>query len=267
MQVQLLRHATLLVKLAGKTLLVDPMLGARGQDEPVPMSANPVRIPLVDLPFPAAELPGLLAAVDAVLLTHTHRDHWDTTAQQLLDKSRPILCQPADAETLRGQGFTRVMPIETQLDWEGIRLYRTGGQHGTGEIGQMMGTVSGFVLEAEGQRLYLAGDTIWCAEVRQALDQYQPHAVVLNAGGARFLQGDPIVMTAAEVAEVARYAPQAAVHAVHLETVNHGTEDRPTTRAYLAQQGLGARVHVPADGEWLPLPQAVPPAGAPPLGG
>ncbi|GAA4375593.1 MBL fold metallo-hydrolase [Hymenobacter koreensis] len=256
MQVQLLRHATLLVKMAGKTLLVDPMLAPRSADEPVPMSANVVRIPLVDLPFPAEELPQLLAGVDAVLLTHTHRDHWDAVAQQMLPKHLPILCQPADIDTLRGQGFTQVLPVEPQLDWEGIRISRTGGQHGTGEIGQMMGTVSGFVLEAEQQRLYIAGDTIWCDEVTQALDQHRPTAIVLNAGGAQFLQGDPIVMTAAEVAKVARYAPHAAVYAVHLETVNHSQEDRAATKAYLTQQGLSNQVHVPADGEWLPLPQS-----------
>ncbi|GAB2959740.1 MBL fold metallo-hydrolase [Hymenobacter coalescens] len=255
MQVQLIRHATLLVKAAGKTLLVDPMLAPSGQYEPVPMSARQVRIPLVDLPFAADELPRLLASVDAVLLTHTHADHWDPVAQQLLDKSLPILCQPAATEAVQAQGFSHVQPIDTQLDWEGIRICRTGGQHGTGEIGQRMGTVSGFVLEAEQQRLYIAGDTIWCDEVTQALDQYRPDMIVLNAGGAQFLQGGPIVMTAAEVAQVARHAPQAAVYAVHLETVNHSQEDRSATQAYLEQAGLTGQVHVPADGEWLPIRQ------------
>ncbi|AII52895.1 MBL fold metallo-hydrolase [Hymenobacter sp. APR13] len=254
MQVQLIRHATLLLKVAGKTILVDPMLAPRFQYDPVAMSAGTnQRIPLVDLPFASTELPQLLASLDAVLLTHTHRDHWDTTTQELLDKHLPILVQPADTETLRAQGFTNVLPVENQLDWEGIRLYRTGGQHGTGEIGQKMGTVSGFVVEADQVRLYIAGDTIWCPEVSSALDQYQPTAIVLNAGAAQFQVGDPITMTAAEVVQVAHYAPQATVHAVHTETVNHCTEDRATTRAQIAQHDLTARVHVPADGEWLTL--------------
>ncbi|WBO83178.1 MBL fold metallo-hydrolase [Hymenobacter yonginensis] len=254
MQVQLIRHATLLLKVAGKTILVDPMLAPRFQYDPVAMSAGTnQRIPLVDLPFASAELPQLLASLDAVLLTHTHRDHWDAATQELLDRHLPILVQPADTETLRAQGFTNVLPVENQLDWEGIRLYRTGGQHGTGEIGQKMGTVSGFVVEADQVRLYIAGDTIWCPEVSAALDQYQPTAIVLNAGAAQFQVGDPITMTAAEVVQVAHYASQATVHAVHTETVNHCTEDRATTRAQIAQHDLTARVHVPADGEWLTL--------------
>ena len=253
MQVQLIRNATLLLKVAGKTLLVDPLFAARDQYDPFAMAGNGLRYPLVDLPFPAEELPQLVASLDAVLLTHTHPDHWDEVAQQLLPKDLPIFCQPADMETLLGQGFTQVRPVEAQLDWEGIRLFRTSGQHGTGEIGQLMGTVSGFVVDAEQQRLYIAGDTIWCDDVTQALDQYQPNAVVLNAGAARFVQGDPIVMTAAEVVQVARYAPQAQVYAVHLETVPHGTENRTTTQAVAEQEGLSARIHVPADGQWITI--------------
>ncbi|UOQ72113.1 MBL fold metallo-hydrolase [Hymenobacter cellulosilyticus] len=253
MQVQLIRNATLLLKVAGKTLLVDPLLAPRFQYDPIPQTANTVRNPTVDLPFAATELPALLASLDAVLLTHTHLDHWDTVAQQQLPKDLPILCQPADTELLRTAGFTQVLPIDTQLEWEGIRVYRTSGQHGRGEIGRQMGTVSGFVVEAEGQRLYIAGDTIWCEEVEQALDLYHPNFIVVNAGAAQFLQGGAIVMTAADVAQVARHAPQASIYAVHLEAVNHCAEDRATTRAYLAQQGLTARVHVPADGEWLTL--------------
>ncbi|TGE22247.1 MBL fold metallo-hydrolase [Hymenobacter aquaticus] len=253
MQVQLIRNATLLLKVGGKTLLVDPLLAPRFQYDPIPQTANPIRNPTAELPFAAAELPALVASLDAVLLTHTHLDHWDPVAQQLLPKALPILCQPADAETLRAAGFTQVLPIDPERDWEGIRIYRTGGQHGLGDIGRRMGTVSGFVLEAEGQRLYLAGDTIWCEEVQQALDRYQPTTIIVNAGAAQFLQGGPIVMTAADVAQVARHAPRATIHAVHLEAVNHCAEDRAATRAYLAQQGLAARVHVPTDGQWLTM--------------
>lgn len=253
MQVQLIRNATLLLKVAGKTLLVDPLLAPRAHYDPIRMSGNELRYPLVELPFPADELPQLLASLDAVLLTHTHPDHWDDVAQELLSRELPIFCQPADAETLRTQGFTQVRPIDTYFDWEGIRISRTSGQHGTGEIGQLMGTVSGFVVEAEQQRLYLAGDTIWCDDVRQALDQYQPNTVVVNAGAARFVQGDPIVMTAAEVVQVARHAPEAQVYAVHLEAVPHGTEDRAATQAHIEQEGLADRVHVPANGEWMTM--------------
>jgi L-ascorbate metabolism protein UlaG (beta-lactamase superfamily) len=217
------------------------------------MSTDDHRIPLVDLPFPAEEVPQLLSTLDAVLLTHTHPDHWDLLAQQLLNKDLPLLCQPADTELLQAQGFTQVHPIETDFRWEGIQFYRTSGQHGTGEVGQLMGTVSGFVVEADQVRLYIAGDTIWCEDVRQALTQYHPDAVVVNAGAARFSMGDPITMTAAEVVQTARYAPQATVYAVHLETVNHASEDRRVVQALVEEENLTQQVHVPHDGEWLTI--------------
>ena len=59
MQVQFIRNATLLLQVAGKTILVDPLLAPQGQYDPAPTSDNDRRIPLVDLPFPADELPTL----------------------------------------------------------------------------------------------------------------------------------------------------------------------------------------------------------------
>ncbi len=54
-----------------------------------------------------------------------------------------------------------------------------------------MGAVSGFVLAAAGEpTLYIAGDTIWCEEVRTALEQHQPDVVVVNAGAAQLAEGD-----------------------------------------------------------------------------
>ena len=48
----------------------------------------------------------------------------------------------------------------------GCASSRTGGQHGTGEIAEMLAPVSGFVLRADGEpTVYVAGDTIWCDEV------------------------------------------------------------------------------------------------------
>jgi hypothetical protein len=113
----------------------------------------------------------------------------------------------------------------------------TRGRHGTGELGDALGPVSGWVADG----IYIAGDTIWCEEVETALAEHEPHTVVVNAGGARFNEGDPIVMTADDVRRV-RAATDARVVVVHLEAINHGIEPRA---AYRAIDG----VVVPADGE------------------
>ena len=117
----------------------------------------------------------------------------------------------------------------------------------------MLAPVSGFVLRAEGEPvLYVAGDTIWCDDVRAALDEHAPDVVVVNASGARFTEGDPIVMTAEDVVAVARHAPGAHVVAVHLEAINHCLETREELRARLREEGLEERVSVPADGADVP---------------
>ena len=131
-------------------------------------------------------------------------------------------------------------------------MARTGGRHGTGEIGQRMGEVSGYVLRAPGEpALYVAGDTIWCDEVDDALAEHQPEVVVVNAGGARFEHGDPIVMDADDVIETAKAAARSAIVAVHLEALNHCLLARADLRAAVDAAGVGERVLIPADGEGL----------------
>ena len=249
MHLTLVRNATLDVRVAGLRLLVDPQLDPAGARPAVPDTPNPRRNPLVELPEPPE---ALIGGLDAVLVTHLHQDHFDDTARRLLPRDTPILCQPEDAERLRGDGFT-VRPVE-ELRVGDLAIARTGGCHGTGEIGRRMAPVSGFVLRAPGEPvLYIAGDTILCDEVRAALAEHAPDVVVVNAGAARFLEGDPIVMDAGDVVALAREAPHARIVAVHLEAVAHATETRADLRARLAAEGLTGRVAVPEDGSEVPL--------------
>ena len=166
-EITLVRSATLVVSLGGRTLLVGPMLGAAGCMPPVENTANPRRNPLVGLPFGEGELTSLLRQIDAVLVTHTHRDHWDAAAVRLIPKATLVLCQPEDEGRIRRDGFAEVLPVETAIEWDGIGIGRTAGRHGTGEIGRRMAPVSGFVLRAEGEpTLYVAGDTIFAPRSR-----------------------------------------------------------------------------------------------------
>jgi L-ascorbate metabolism protein UlaG (beta-lactamase superfamily) len=250
MRLRLIRNATLGVKAAGRYLLVDPMLDPKDARPPVPDTPNPRRNPLVELPEPAEVV---VQGVDAVLVTHLHQDHLDDAAVRLLRRDVPVLCQPPDAEALRERGFSGVRPVENSIVWDGIGVTRTGGRHGTGELGASLGPVSGFVLAAAGEpTLYVAGDTIWCEEVRDAIDAHRPDVIVVNASGARFDTGDPIVMTADDVVAVARHAPDARVVAVHLEAIAHCVETRADLHQRLHEEGLD--VTVPEDGAEVPLP-------------
>jgi L-ascorbate metabolism protein UlaG (beta-lactamase superfamily) len=246
------RHATFLLEMGGMRMLVDPMLGAAGTAPAVPNTPNAKPNPLVDLPFGEEGLADLIESTDAVLVTHTHNDHWDGRAQELLPKDGLVLCQPEDEARISGAGFTNVSAVDPGLAWRGLRLLRTGGRHGTGEIGRQMAPVSGFVIRAEGSpSLYVAGDTIWCDEVEEALRDHRPDVIVVNAGAARFLEGDPITMTAGDVARVRQAAPEARVIAVHMEAINHCLLTRPELAEELAERGLDGQVEIPADGRTI----------------
>jgi L-ascorbate metabolism protein UlaG (beta-lactamase superfamily) len=251
MRLRLIRNATLHVRVAGRCLLIDPMLDPAGARPPVEDTANPVRNPLCELPEPPEIVAG---GLHAVVVTHLHRDHLDDTAVALLDKNLPVFGQPEDAERLRNHGFADVRPVEDELEWEGISIARTAGRHGTGAIGEAMAPVSGFVITAGSEPvLYIAGDTIWCDEVAAVLDERRPDVVVVNAGAARFLEGDPIVMTADDVVTVARHAPAARVVAVHLEAINHCPLTRADLHQRLHDERLTDHVTVPEDGAEVPL--------------
>ena len=260
MQLTQIRNATLLVAYAGKTFLVDPLLAERGAYPGFAGTANShLANPLVDLPLPLSTL----LDVDAVLVTHLHADHWDEAARRVLPRTLPVFAQnDADAGAIRADGFADVRPpAAAGTAFDGIRIDRTGGQHGSdavmAAIGARMGEVSGIVLRHPDEpTLYIAGDTVWNDHVRAALETYDPDVVVLNCGDAQVPGLGPIIMDLADVGAVARAAPRAAIVASHLEAVNHCVLSRAELRGWLDGQGLRARVRVPDDGETLAFAHA-----------
>lgn len=250
MKLQFIRHATLLVEINDKRILVDPMLAPKETMAPIQNSTNDRKNPLVDLPFPLEQF----GRLDAIIITHCHRDHFDDVAKQLLPKHLPVFCQPSDRCTLQEAGFSQVLSIEESYTWDNIHIHRTTGQHGTGVIGTMMGKVSGFVLEtADEPSIYIAGDTIWCNEVEDALVTYHPAITVLNAGAAQFATGDPITMDTNDVERVCRFAPLTKVVAVHMDSINHCLLTRNDLRRELKDRKLEHRVLIPEDGEMLEM--------------
>jgi L-ascorbate metabolism protein UlaG (beta-lactamase superfamily) len=190
-----------------------------------------------------------LREVDAVIVTHTHRDHWDAKAQSLLNKELTLICQPADAEKIKQQGFTNLIVANDRIDFKGMQIHRVNGQHGTGDIGARMGPVSGFVLVDGQKKIYIAGDTIWCNDVDQAIKTHKPDVIVVNAGAAQFNQGDPITMTSKDVISTITALPSAKVVAVHMETINHCLLTRADLRKELETSNLLKNCVIPLDGE------------------
>ena len=248
--VTLLRHATIVVEIAGRSIVVDPMLDPAGARGPIENSPEPRDNPLVDLPSNVDEvLTGLVAAV----VTHLHADHLDDAGARFLGRERlATFGQAADLESLAERGVAPASEIGGGAIGE-VRLHRTDGEHGVGEIGERLGPVSGVVLEHGDDRIYIAGDTIPCSAVDAAVLRHDPTTVVLNAGGARFLVGDPITMTALDVVEFGRRHPAATVVAVHMDAINHCLDTRAVLKEAIGQAGV-ENVLVPGDGVRIVLP-------------
>jgi L-ascorbate metabolism protein UlaG (beta-lactamase superfamily) len=251
MRLRLIRHATLMVEFGGRKLVIDPMLDDAGTRPAIQNSPNPRNNPLVTLPMPAAEI---VQGVEAVLVTHTHSDHWDGTAARVLGKSTPLFGQIEDEEKFRGQGFSDVRSVTSSVAWNGIDITRTGGQHGRGEIAKAMAPVSGFVLRSSGQpTLYIAGDTIWCDEVQMAIHEHKPAIIVVNTGAAQFLDGGPITMSADDVIATCKAVPSALIVAVHMESINHCLLTRDDLAFQLEAARVSGQAVVPQDGESIEI--------------
>lgn len=253
MKLTQIRNATLKVEYAGKKFLIDPMLSPKDGFPGFPGTLNShVANPTVDLPLPLSEI----LAVDVVILTHTHQDHWDDTAKTVISKDMLIFTQNSrDQWDIQMSWFRNSRALEERNEFDGITLIKTPGQHGRGEIleglmGDILGNVCGLVFKHPNEKtLYIAGDTVWYKGVEQTLKQYKPDVIVLNSGDARVLPNEPIIMGKKDVYEVYKAAPSATIISSHMEAVNHATLSRKDLRAFLLEQGMTSRVLVPEDGE------------------
>ncbi|MFJ7106109.1 MBL fold metallo-hydrolase [Pseudomonas sp. NPDC098740] len=256
-QVQQIRNATVKIDFSGTTFLVDPMLSAKSEFPGFPGTyRSELRNPLVDLPFSVDEV---LNSVEAVVVTHTHTDHWDEAAQKQIPKNMPVFVQnEVDAKTIRGQGFKDVRVLKGTTTFNGVKLSKTGGQHGSDlwfadpERAEAMGPVMGVVFSApKAKTVYVAGDTVWRPEVDQALKQHKPDVVILNTGSALMsgFEEHPIIMGKQDTLQATKAAPNAAIVAVHMDVVNHMSLSRKELRAFVQENKIQDRVMIPEDGE------------------
>jgi L-ascorbate metabolism protein UlaG (beta-lactamase superfamily) len=245
--IRLIRNATLRLEYAGRQILIDPDLAPQhARASFTGKSPNPM------VPLPCS-LEEILNGVELLLVSHLHQDHFDAVATEAIPKNLPLLCQPADEAKLKAKGFGQAKGVQESLEWNGIRITRTAGEHGSGAVLDLMGQVSGFVLQAEGEpTLYWAGDTILYPAVRETIARFSPQVIVTHSCGAVWADMGLIVMDAAQTLEVCRLAPNAQVVAAHMEALDHATVSRTDLRLVAQAAGIVApRLQIPADGEEL----------------
>ena len=103
------------------------------------------------------------------MVIHTHSDHWDLYAENIIKKDLPVYVQhAADAQLIRSKRFKNVKVLGKGVMQNKVKLTRTLCQHAidemftNSEFAELIGSSMGFVFEAEGhKKIYGTRDTIW----------------------------------------------------------------------------------------------------------
>lgn len=168
---------------------------------------------------------------DVVVLSHTHEDHFDQTAQSLLPENVPMIAPPADVAKVRGMGFQRV----GSLAWGESRTFKAGvgevvitavnAHHSTNAgMGAVLGVGNGYWLAFKqgGWRrtVYWTGDTFPTEDVVATVRALGAPDVMIPHVGAVGVTGPlgQITMGAEDVVKFAK-----AVSAKKVLPVHHST--------------------------------------------
>jgi L-ascorbate metabolism protein UlaG (beta-lactamase superfamily) len=167
MRLTLVGHATVLIELDGMRILTDPLLRDR---------TTFLRTQRRTLD------PAWTQQLDAILLSHMHRDHYDPPSLRQLDPATLVVGPPGTARRLRRHGRLNVAELRpgesTALN--GVLIRATKAAHGRTPARFRLITL-GFLVTGSG-RLYFAGDTDLFPELAELASQRLDVALVPIGG-------------------------------------------------------------------------------------
>lgn len=158
LRITFVNHATVLIQVDGMNILTDPIWSERAS--PVswlgPERYRPPAIRFDDLP-----------AIDAVMISHNHYDHFDqATLDRLNTAHQPaFLVPPGDGARLRERGYATVIELDWWQSWtmpNGCAIHGVPSQHWSsrGMPGDRnLSFWLAYVIGSRGGPVYFAGDT------------------------------------------------------------------------------------------------------------
>jgi len=241
-----IRHATSIIKIGNKKILIDPMLSKKDSLPTINTSDNKLKNPRIDLPFNSDSI---IKNIDYVLLTHLHFDHFDKKAIEILPKSTHILCSKTDSKN-NNIGFSSTIPIENEYEIDDIKITQFPAIHGKGLLKYMMGKGSSYLITYKGFKIFLTGDCIWSKSLKNNLLTIKPDIIIANAGAAKLKIGKPITMSINDIQEISKHLNETKIYVVHLDALNHCSE----TSDYCKEQTLNnSNIIIPNCGEIIEL--------------
>jgi L-ascorbate metabolism protein UlaG (beta-lactamase superfamily) len=202
-----------------------------------------------------------LPAVDAVVLSHMHGDHWDRVAQRGLDRALPVITTGHAAKRLQRRGFEAAQGLPTwssrRIDKGSTRLTMTAlpGRHAPMPVHRLLPPVMGTMFEfgpvgGEVQRrLYVSGDTLLIDELAEIPVRFTSiDAGVLHLGGTRLPAGNrlpfglTVTMDGRQGADVVELLGLPTMIPVHFD--DYGVFASPLADFVdeMARRGLGDRI-------------------------
>jgi L-ascorbate metabolism protein UlaG (beta-lactamase superfamily) len=239
--------ATVLVRFADFTILTDPNFLHAGDHAHIGYGMTTRRLtePALDI----ADLP----AIDLVLLSHYHGDHFDQVVEARLDKALPIVTTEHASRALARKGFTNTRPLRT---WQSCEFHKSGndlnitampGRHGPGIINAALPPVMGEMLEfasAGGAtlRVYVSGDTLLHPDLAEIPRRYPGIDLGLfHLGGTRVF-GITVTMDARQGVQAVRLIDPHVAIPIHYDDYPVFKSPLSEFRAAADAAGINARI-------------------------
>lgn len=248
-------NATVLIRYAGFTILTDPTFIHMHEQVSIGYGMHSTR-----LTNPAIEIHDL-PALDLVLLSHFHGDHFDQVAERALDKTLPIVTTPEAVKELRQRGFGNTYPLET---WSPltvtkgevrVRITAMPGRHGPPLADWVLPEVMGSVVEFHSPsgtplfRMYITGDTLVIDDLKDIPRRYPDiNLALLHLGGTRVL-GVMVTMDGKQGVEVMQIVKPHRAIPIHYNDYDVFTSPLSDFQREVQAAGLEDRVHYLRHGE------------------
>jgi L-ascorbate metabolism protein UlaG (beta-lactamase superfamily) len=250
--------ATMLLRIGDFTLLTDPNFLHRGQRAYLGKGLWTRR-----LTDPALQ-PTQLPALDAILLSHMHGDHWDDIATRTLDKATPVVTTQEAARALNRKGFAAtsdLRPWQRHVLSSGddeLRITSVPGVHGPGPLARVLPPVMGSVLELVrggevSWRGYISGDTLYRPFLGEVLERCGPLDVVIpHLGGTKAL-GLTVTMDGRQGADLVELLAPPVTVPVHYDDYDRFASPLGDFVAEVARRRLPGTIRPAYRGETISL--------------